>query len=162
MKKYLTKAERAKFSLSAESKVLLGDLNANKQNVNARLRFKQGIIHEGYLRYLYEQFKDFCPAGPKIENLLPDKRTGIVYSSIYFSTYSLPCFNELYELFYPEGKKIIPLNIADLLTARGLAYWICDDGSRDKLYRYVVLCTNSFTLEEVELLINVLNSKWNF
>lgn len=27
-----------------------------------------------------------------------------------------------------EGKKIIPQNIADHLTARSLAFWIMDDG----------------------------------
>ena len=30
---------------------------------------------------------------------------------------------------YSEGKKIVPLNIGELLTALGLCYWICDDGS---------------------------------
>jgi hypothetical protein len=43
----------------------------------------------------------------------------------------------------------------------GLAYWISDDGSFDKSTKTVVLCTESFTLEEVELLISVLNDKWD-
>jgi hypothetical protein len=34
---------------------------------------------------------------------------------------SLPCLNELNQLFYPEGKKVVPLNIGDLLTPAGLA-----------------------------------------
>jgi LAGLIDADG DNA endonuclease family len=35
----------------------------------------------------------------------------------------------LYESVYLDGKKIIPNNIADLLTSVSLAYWIMVDGS---------------------------------
>jgi hypothetical protein len=80
---------------------------------------------------------------------------------VTFKTYSLPCFNELYHLFYPAGIKVVPANIGELLTPFSLAYWIADDGSWNKPGKYTELSTNSFTLEEVILLINVLNSKWN-
>ena len=43
----------------------------------------------------------------------------------------LPCFNEFRKLFCELGKKkIIPVNIYDLLISIGLAFWIMDDGSR--------------------------------
>ena len=64
-------------------------------------------------------------------------------------------------MFYSGGTKCIPSNIVELLTVRSLAFWLSDDGTFDKLNQVVVLCTDSFTLEEVELLINVLNDKWN-
>jgi LAGLIDADG DNA endonuclease family len=83
------------------------------------------------------------------------------YSRIYFLTYTLPCFNDLYLLFYPAGKKIIPANIAELLTPLGLAHLIADDGSWNKKGRYVVLCTDSFTLADVQHLASVLNDKWD-
>ena len=66
---------------------------------------------------------------PKITNRLPDKRTGKIYSRISFNTYSLPCFNEFYNLFYSEGKKVVPVNILELLSPLSVAYWLCDDGS---------------------------------
>jgi len=48
-------------------------------------------------------------------------------------------------------KKVIPLNIQDLLTPRGLAHLIMGDGF---LYKGIImLCTESFTKEEQELLI---------
>ena len=72
----------------------------------------------------------------------------------------MPCFNELYNLFYVEGKKIVPLNIAELLTPLGLCYWICDDGCLKN--KGVALNTQSFSLEEVELLMSVLVNKFNF
>ena len=168
----LTKEEKEQFSLTQNQEemvvgLLLGDLYARKfkGGVNACLEFKQGIIHEDYLLDLYERFKELCPAAlrikTKILNPQPDKRTGRVYSAIYFNTYSLPCFNKFYILFYPEGRKIVPLNIGVLLTPVGLAFLISDDGSFNKKGQYVVLCTDSFTKAEVTLLANTLNAKWN-
>ena len=67
----------------------------------------------------------------------------------------------MYELFYPMGKKIVPLNIKDLLTPFGLCYWICDDGSFCQRDRAIVLNTQGFSLEEVELLISALTDKFD-
>jgi hypothetical protein len=71
----------------------------------------------------------------------------------------LPCFIELQELFYVVGKKVVPLNIADLLTVEGLCYWICDDGYWQG--NGVHLCTDSFTMEEINLLVKTLTEKFN-
>ena len=137
--KRLTNLERSQFTLSEELKgilvgLILGDLfiQCRGESGNARLCFEQGMVHEDYLLHLYERFKEFCSASPKIIIHPPDKITGKEYSSIRFNTYSLPCFNELYELFYPEGTKIVPLNIGELLTPLVLAFWVFDDGSWDK------------------------------
>lgn len=47
-------------------------------------------------------------------------------------------------MFYnEEGKIIVPQNIGELLTARGLCYWFCDDGYKTVSGLY--LCTESFT-----------------
>lgn len=166
-KNYLTKVERLQFSLSQEEKetltgLFLGDLSAQKrsQTENITLRFRQGTVHEAYLLHLYELFKAFCSASPKVENSKPDKRTGKVYSAIFFNTYALPCFAELYNLFYVNGKKLIPSNIGDLLTPLGLAFWIGDDGHFDDRDRVVYLSTNSFSLVEVQLLVSVLTDKF--
>lgn len=154
----LTKLEQSQFALTEDLKAILvgltlGDLFINKQNVNARLEFKQSLIHVDYLMEVYEQFKDFCPTDPKTVNPQADKRTGKVYSFIRFVSYSLPCFNPFYELFYDNGKKVVPLNIGELLTPLGLCYWICDDGTFNKEHKCAALNTHSFSLPEVNLLI---------
>jgi hypothetical protein len=166
--KFLTKAERLQFSLSSELKsilvgLILGDLcvQKGKRSANARLLFEQGTVHENYLFHLYELFKSYSPQVPKVLIRSPDKITGTVHSRIFFNTYSLPCFNEFYELFYTSGKKVIPANIGELLTPLSLCYWVCDDGGFHKTSRVVVLSTQSFTLEDVELLCKVLNDKFN-
>jgi hypothetical protein len=110
--------------------IALGDLNIQKPSLtgNARLRFAQGLIHEEYLFHLFEKLESYCSAVPYLPKTL-DNRSGKFDPSVRFNTFTFACFNELYELFYPEGKKIIPLNIGDLLTPTGLAYFILDDGS---------------------------------
>lgn len=103
----------------------MGDLNIQKRTKtgNTRLRFEQSIKNEEYLYHLYELFKLYCNSEPKTSNRKPDKLTGLIYSRVYFSTLSLHCFNDFYYLFYnSEGKKILPENISELLTPRGLAY----------------------------------------
>jgi hypothetical protein len=162
----LSKGEREAFSLTPELKdiligLCLGDLNIQKRSGNARLLFEQGTVHKEYLFHLYDLFRAYCSLEPKVRIRKPDILTGKVYSSIHFNTYSLTCFNELYDLFYPAGIKVVASNIGDLVTAKGLAYWIADDGTLDKSTNRVILSTDCFSLEEVTLLVDGLNDKWN-
>lgn len=84
-----------------------------------------------------------------------------ITESLYFRTKSLSEFKPLAYLFLDnEGKKVIPANIADLLTPRSLAFWIMVEGQQVKRGG-VSLCTDSFKSEEVTLLINALSSKLN-
>jgi len=49
-----------------------------------------------------------------------NNKTGLTTKSLYFRTLAMPCLNYYHELFYPNKKKIIPRNLEELLTARGL------------------------------------------
>jgi LAGLIDADG DNA endonuclease family len=53
--------------------------------------------------------------------------------------------------------KGLPSNIYELLTPLGLALWIMDDGYWNNT---VYLCTDNFTLDEVNKLIIILESKF--
>jgi len=72
----------------------------------------------------------------------------------------LPCFNYLWNLFYIDKVKTVPLNIGELLTEVGLAFWIMDDGGLNS-NGTLNLHTDSYTLSEVNLLIDVLNHNFN-
>ena len=139
----------------------MGDLCMQKTvNSNPVLYFEQGLVHKDYLFHLYELFSSYCRSAPKITNRLPDKRTGNIYTRVTFNTYSLPCFNELYNLFYFEGKKLIPSNLADLLTPLGLAYLAMDDGSLNKGGGFY-FCTTNFSNEDNKHFSSILNSKFD-
>ena len=160
-----TKQERLVSKLSVELKniligLALGDLNIEKPSPtgNARLRFAQSLAHEEYLLHLFENVKPYCTAAPYLPKTLHNV-TGKFYPSIRFNSCTFACFNELYELFYPEGKKILPLSIGELLTPAGLAYFIMDDGHWTG--HGITLATNNFTKSEVELLTQVLENNFN-
>jgi LAGLIDADG DNA endonuclease family len=70
----------------------------------------------------------------------------------------LPCFNEFRVMFYLLNVKIVS-NIYELLTPRGLAFWIIDDGSRhgDRLH----ICVYAFSNEYVDKLMFILQDKFN-
>jgi hypothetical protein len=105
--------------------------------------------------HLYSLFKSYCGVPPR-ESSYFDSRTDKHYSRISFYTLTSPVFTEFYDIFYLNGVKILPPNIGELLTARGLAYWAMDDGARQSSGFGFYLCTDSFTLAEVELLCSVL------
>lgn len=137
----------------------LGDVSLEKatSNSNIRLRFDQSSsIHSDYVFFLYQLFKDYTLSPPKSTNRKPDKRTGKIYNSLIFKTRMLPCFNYLWELFYRERVKTIPNNIGELLTEVGLAFWIMDDGGLGS-NGTLNIHTDSYTSEDVDLLIKVLN-----
>ena len=128
--KRMNKDERSQFKLDPYLKQvlignILGDVHMRRfsEKANARLVFAQGDKNASYLLYLYELFQEYVLTPPKISKSI-DKKTGKLKYKLSFASLSLPCFNELYELFYTSdsGKKIIPKNIGDLLTPISLAY----------------------------------------
>ena len=139
--------------------LLLGDGHLQSRNGNSRFIYAQSSLranHLNYFNHIYSMFKSFLSKEfeAKSRSFL-DKRTNKMYSSISFATLTLPCFNPYRSLFYNvKNKKFVPSNINQLLTPRGLAYWIMDDGSLQN--KGLHLSTYSFSYEDVLLLQNTL------
>lgn len=72
----------------------------------------------------------------------------------------MPCFSELHSLFYVNKVKVIPDSIYDLLTPIALAHWICGDGKAASKVGGLILCTDSYSVQEVVQLMNVLMIKY--
>nr|YP_009543506.1 LAGLIDADG endonuclease [Coniothyrium glycines]AYU74396.1 LAGLIDADG endonuclease [Coniothyrium glycines] len=137
--------------------IILGDgfLERVKPNHNTRLRIEQSYPEkEKYLRSLYDLLEPLTTMSPTILTR-KDKRSSIKSQSLYFRTLAMPCLNDYYDLFYKEKVKVIPRNLSPLLTARGLAYLIMDDGGKS-VHNQTVLHTRSFTLEDVKYFQSVL------
>ena len=81
-----------------------------------------------------------------------------MYHSFNFVTVQLPCFNEFRELFYQLGEKKIPDNIPKILTPRGLAFWIIDEGSKGGQGLYVSVY--AFSEKDTNKLMLVLQDKF--
>ena len=128
---------------------------------NSRLIYAQTAVkHKEYFDYVFSFFLPFC-----VKDYIPqskivrDNRTKKIYSAISFTTMQLPCFNEFKETFYNLNVKKVPNNIYELLTARGLAFWIQDDGSKhgDGLH----ISVYGFNSADVDKLMFTLQDKFN-
>ena len=136
-----------------------GFLEKGKPTYNTRLRIDHTYPEQkSYVFSLYTLFGPLIDMEPVIIVRKADPRTSKICKSIYVRTLRFPCLNEYHSLFYKDKKKVIPLNIQDLLTPRGLAHLIMGDGF---FYQGIImLCTESFTKEEQELLINALHENF--
>ena len=81
------------------------------------------IQHINYFNHVLELFKPYLSTNFKLKTKsFVDNRTNNSYSSVNFATLSLPCFNYYRNIFYnSDNLKIVPSNIQNLLTPRGLA-----------------------------------------
>jgi DNA-binding CsgD family transcriptional regulator len=90
--------------------------------------------------------------GCRINKVIDKKYKSVAYKLFTSSTIQ---FAELYNIWYKNGKKIVPKNIK--LTKTAVKNWIMDDGTKDKKKGHLRLCTCSFTVDECEYLSSELN-----
>jgi hypothetical protein len=168
IKRFVRVSAKAHLTLSSELKEIivgsmLGDLSCERPSPrgNTRMQFKQSTKNKEYILHLYSLFSAFCGSSP-LEMSKFDFRPNKLkrYFAIKFQTLCLPCFNIYREMFYNSlGVKIIPSNLGELLTARGLAYWLMDDAYKSGNALYI--STESFTLSENQILVDILKTKFD-
>ena len=136
---------------------LLGDAYLRPSGNNASLSFTQGEKQLDYLRWKYHEFsnfvtnKDFYISRHDFRGNLP------TYS---FSTISHPFLGLVRRLCYPDGRKKVSRLWLEQLSPLSVAVWYMDDGSINKRYKTITLCTNSFCVEEQQLLIEYLENSY--
>ena len=141
----------------------LGDISFNVFNTQkARIQMCQSVKYQEYLNHKYMIFKDLCSTPPVVK--VNDK-----YPSIYFNTVLSEELYDFSKLFFNEGIRGVPQNIKDLLTPISLAFWFMDDGTSSyiakrprQLFRRatIMMCTDRYSISEVELLVDALNTKF--
>lgn len=149
---------------------LLGD--AKKQSPSS-VGFGQSVKQEEYLKWKFEELKSVASLGSLKKNAQYDKRVDRHYYDWRFYTKANTDVEYIIGLFYKNGDKDVIKEIADFLTPLSIAVWYMDDGrtgwqhKKRKKYPHrdwkgeFVFCTDSFSLESIENLINVLKKKYN-
>jgi len=163
----LSKAEKAAIRIPAEAQevitgMLLGDgcIFRRQEKHNAWVSIEQK--DKEFVLNIWELFNSIgiVGAAPRLNS-----RTGGRHSYA-FATFSLPLFTELHKDWYKnvDGKniKVIPSNIAELLTPRALGYWLAGDSHYHKRDRSIEIATHSFTPTEVDQLRAALLQNLNF
>jgi len=161
---------------------LLGDAHIGVSGGDkAFITFEQTTKHKDYIMFIYQTLKN---AGVGLHDIKyysrKDSRYNSVNGSIYFKTHNSELLFPLASpegglvpstewarphevgtsMFLSNGNKILPLGLQQYLTPRALAFWICDDGQLVK-GGGITLCTDNYTLAEVELLIQILVNLYN-
>lgn len=136
---------------------LLGDAHAEKRSENGgtRISFYQESTHISYILWLHTflSIRGYCNENiPLITTRLGQK--GVVRKFLRFHTWTYTSFNWIHNLWYLENKKIVPYNIANLLTPLALTVWVMDDAT--KASKGLKFCTNSFSYSDCVLLVKVL------
>jgi hypothetical protein len=115
-----------------------------KPNTNAQ--FAITLKSEEYVTYLWrEVYASICT--DTAPHPWPNPKTGKAASQYHFASRALISLLELHKQWYilnEETKKftkVVPLNISELLTPRGLANWLMGDGYWDTAGKTVVICT---------------------
>jgi hypothetical protein len=94
--------------------IILSDANLSKSNKgDARLQFKQTIKHIDYFYFVFFKLSHYCSKGPYTTRTNVHKKEHI---GLGFTTRSLPCITELYNIFYVNNTKIVPNVLFDLMT----------------------------------------------
>ncbi len=140
---------------------LLGDCYASARTIEGtRFSYRQSQVHKDYLFWLYEFYysRGYCSnLKPRMyTRKLRDKISNEIkeYYVYEFNTYTFRSFNWIHKLFYKKGTKTVSVKLEQYLTPLALAIWIMDDGGWVK--PGVRISTNSFKLEEVQFLANLL------
>ena len=167
-KKRLSRAERSNFIIETPLNeiivgLLLGDGHIQKRYINGNSRFMYSqsslrVHHLNYFNHILDLFRPYLSKEFKLKDRsFTDKKTNKIYRSVSFATLALPCFNDYRNLFYNSNNlKIVPSNISNLLSPRGLAYWIMDDGSLQN--KGLHLNTYGFKIEDVLILKQTLEN----
>lgn len=146
--------------------LLLSDagLSKQKKSTNARMGFKQSMIHFPFFWSTFMLLSHYCSNIPYTDNATI---RGKNYYGIRMDTRAYPVFTYLYDMFYKYEvnvgyKKVVPPSeyIYELLTPVALAYWIMGDGLGNA-WKGLYLCTDSFTNYDIVRLMNILLIRYN-
>lgn len=137
---------------------ILGDgcLCENWSKTNYRLLMMHSVDQKEYILWKYSILKQCILSEPRFYD---------GNKSLTIRTISHPELTMLRNIFYPNGKKIIPLNIIEYIeNPLTIAIWFMDDGNavlrKKKLCGYHIN-SQSFTYDENHLISKVLNDLYS-
>lgn len=144
--------------------MILGDaslvIRKERKTKSATLAMRHSLAQERYLDFKKSFIEKFINCSSFYHCQL-DNRTSQIYHGKFLKTRSHPWFRDLRNLFYPNGKKIVPYRIIKNLTPQGFAFLYMDDGFKTlhckngKLSsRSIAISTYCFSDAENEMICN--------
>lgn len=137
---------------------LLGDAYLRPSGNSYALSFTHGEKQKAYLEWKQKEFENFVTTKEFWVSRREFRGNAPTYS---FSTITHPSLLEFHRLCYPNGKKRVSHNWLELLSPLSIAVWYMDDGSRNRRYKTITLCTNSFSYEEHVTMVDYFRSRYS-
>ena len=139
---------------------LLGDSYGEKHGHGTRFCFQQEHSNNAYLLWFHSFISKLGYCNPKTPKILTRLgKGGKIRQLSRFKTFTFTSFDWIQEAFYVNGVKTVPPLIEQFLSPLALAIWIMNDGSIAS--SGLKIATNSFNQAEVQMLCNILKSKYN-
>lgn len=136
---------------------LLGDAYLRPSGNSFSLSFTHGEKQKAYLEWKLAEFENFVATKDFYVRHIEFHGNTPTYS---FATITHPYLLELHNLCYPNGVKFVSREWLELLSPLSLAVWYMDDGSFNRRYGTLVLCTNCFTFDEHATIIDFFISRY--
>jgi hypothetical protein len=107
---------------------MLGDsgMEFSKASKYPRMKIDRQFRDKKYLEWQFSIFKNLCTETAFKEIERYDARYDKINKQVSFRTRAIPAFKSYYEKWYPNKKKIVPLDLT--LTPLICAVWFADDG----------------------------------
>lgn len=134
----------------------------NKKGSNSKIGLKQSIKNISYLLEVFLYLANICSSLPYLTKNI---KRGKLFYNVQFETRQLKCISPIRNLFFIDGndnnnnKKIITKELYDYFDYIVLAHLIMGKGS--KRNKGIILFTDSFSIKEIIILMNILNIKFN-
>lgn len=114
----------------------MGDSYLQNNGTNVRLRLEHSLDQEEYLIWKFNSLKRIFNPFPIVKLNRTHPVTKKEYKYIRCQSRTLPELRTIKEVFYKDGKKIVPADLKNYITRPiSLAVWFMDDGyyyKRDK------------------------------
>lgn len=135
---------------------LLGGACIEKNGRFWRVRIDHGAKERAYVLWKDDRLRDLAASPPR-EVRVADPRTGRTYVHHRFDTRSTEALGTYRDLFYRDGRKVVPADVETLLKSPlTLAVWYMDDGHRRTDCRALRINTQSYDPEGVRRLVSAL------
>jgi hypothetical protein len=149
-------------ALSILTGKLLGDANiAIEKTRKPRLRFSHSVHDKEWFFYCYQELsKHIKLSNPRYRKII-DPRTKMGFTEHYYvQSFTSEVIDLLKEIWYPNGKKIVPFSLLSyVLNPICLAWWYQDDGHlkiEKNQIKKIILSTNGFSTADNEKLIELI------
>ena len=170
--KFINRKKTEKPLTQRQKELIYGSLMGDCGKMSpSSIKMKQSIKQREYLMWKFSELQEHVSLKSLQEESYYDKRYEAEYTNVRFYTNANTEIETIVRVFYPEGKKVITQAVLEELTPFAVAVWFMDDGTTDWAERKrklgwdaqpaSLLCTDSFSLEEVRLICEWFSKKWD-